>query len=348
MRCSCNPSIALEKGNSHQHLLVCPKLSHLRTLRHTDIRNAIYTFAKASTSVSAVTLEPTLTSEIPGAPSIRPDLWVVKGSQNFYVDLAIVAPGAVTYLLKGSATQSGIPSKIMAESKRQKWSRSFPGSDNLKPFIPFILEASGRIGSSANNFIDKLSDFDQTLSVPNQITSSRRVVFKQRLCLLIAKWNARLMRSLRKNSSFLPAASTNITSQTHGSTTSPPQSHTRAESIFHNHTRAPRNFNAAWDHQCESAEGCPLLVEATCHSCQTMFCRQHYLDEEHRCAPDATAFLYPDQDPFDPSQDEDLAADLLGAGFGPTPEDEDTGTRRSQGVRTNADTDSRSARLTNQ
>jgi hypothetical protein len=103
------------------------------------------------------------------------------------VDLAIVAPGATTYLQQGSASKSGVPSQCMAAIKRSKWRQSMSSTEKIGSFVPFILEATGRIGCAANTLIEKLSDFHHPLASADKAAANRKRTFKHRVNLLIAR-----------------------------------------------------------------------------------------------------------------------------------------------------------------
>jgi hypothetical protein len=90
------------------------------------------------------------------------DLIVKVGNKEYWIDVAVVDPGCNTYLAKGSATLAGAAARTREADKRNYLKQRKPDfdMDGVTPkFIPFVVEVSGKLGESAQQFI-------QTVGIP--------------------------------------------------------------------------------------------------------------------------------------------------------------------------------------
>jgi Reverse transcriptase (RNA-dependent DNA polymerase) len=99
-----------------------------------------------------------------GQAGVRMDLVVKVGNKEYWIDVAVVDPGCNTYLDKGSATLAGAAAKTREADKRNRLKQRKPDFDMegaTPKFIPFVVEVSGKLGESAQQFI-------QTVGIPGQ------------------------------------------------------------------------------------------------------------------------------------------------------------------------------------
>jgi hypothetical protein len=91
--------------------------------------------------------------------NVRTDIKFVKGADTLCIDIAVVDPAAATYMQTPTSShlyRDGAASKYERE-KRQHYSRvSVPSPLPPRSVIPFILEATGRLGPSALLFLHTL------------------------------------------------------------------------------------------------------------------------------------------------------------------------------------------------
>ena len=138
----------------------------------------------------------------PNVEQRRADIRVEVGANEYFVDVTVVNPTANQYLYQ-STRQGGSAARLAEEGKMQEYSQ-YMGADNANHrVIPFGLESSGRLGPRATAFIDTLSD----LTGPHQAANSKRArsrrFFMNRMNVILARFNARMMAEYRGDNSRL-------------------------------------------------------------------------------------------------------------------------------------------------
>ena len=88
--------------------------------------------------------------------NVRTDIRFVKGAETFFIDVAIVDPAAAEFQkppTRSHISQDGAASKY-ERTKRHHYSRvSSPAVMPARSIIPFVIEATGRLGPSALLFL---------------------------------------------------------------------------------------------------------------------------------------------------------------------------------------------------
>ena len=88
--------------------------------------------------------------------TVRTDIKFVKGAETFFIDIAIVDPAADEYQKAPTCShnrQDGAASRY-EQCKRQHYARvNSPAPLPPSSIIPFVIEASGRLGPSALQFV---------------------------------------------------------------------------------------------------------------------------------------------------------------------------------------------------
>ena len=114
--------------------------------------------------------------------SPRMDLHVQweNGKQRF-IDVAVADPGCSSYLAAGSSDRAEAAAVAREKDKRASFKKDFRGVPE-EEFVPFVLEATGRVGPAAMSFLHSLGASNDVL---------RR--FFERVSLMCAKNLGRLV-----------------------------------------------------------------------------------------------------------------------------------------------------------
>ena len=87
--------------------------------------------------------------------TLQADIHMERGPRVFIFDVAVVDPAAPSYLSHDSYKEENVAAKQREAAKRAEWTAR--GGVNNAEFIPFVVEASGRMGPSAlSYFMNKL------------------------------------------------------------------------------------------------------------------------------------------------------------------------------------------------
>ena len=157
--CACNRSFDAHEDSLHG--LSCALNRGIRNTRHDSIRDKLYLLIK---KLNPGIQQTHLSKEFEvGRTStdttVRTDIKYLKGADTFYIDVAVVDPAASEYQ-KAPAfshlTRDGAASKY-ERTKRQHYARvTTPSPLPERSIIPFVIEATGRLGPSALLFLHSL------------------------------------------------------------------------------------------------------------------------------------------------------------------------------------------------
>ena len=115
------------------------------------------------------------------------DIVMRNGPELTVFDVAVVDPAAPSYLAKGSDKKEDVAAGQREMDKRAGW-QAIGGVEGAH-FIPFVVEATGRLGPSALKFFnEKLISADG---------SHIAKLFLLKLNFTIARWNARMVLQAR-------------------------------------------------------------------------------------------------------------------------------------------------------
>ena len=150
--CHCQHVIS----NEPFHFLDCEHVKVILHARHHLIRDIVCSFLQKSVPHASVTREPplaTLTQPIFG--DLR---FAATGHHTKILDVTISDPAAPTYrnLAISSTTTPNATNNHREAEKTAKYNTTVPNIVNAGQFVPFAVEATGRLGSSASTFLSSI------------------------------------------------------------------------------------------------------------------------------------------------------------------------------------------------
>ena len=161
--CACSKSF--DASEDSLHALSCSLNKGIRNIRHDSIRNKLYQLIKRlnpgiqQTHLSMEFEVGQIVTASQATSYVRTDIKYLKGADTLYIDIAIVDPAASEYQKAPTLshlTRDGAASKY-ERTKRQHYSRvTIPAPLLPRSVIPFIIEATGRLGPSALLFLRSL------------------------------------------------------------------------------------------------------------------------------------------------------------------------------------------------
>jgi Reverse transcriptase (RNA-dependent DNA polymerase) len=192
--CACNKSFDASVDSLHG--LSCALNKGSRNLRHDNIRDRLYQLIKRlnpgiqQTHLSMEFEVGQITAPGDNPKHIRTDIKYIKGADTFYIDIAIVDPAASTFQkapIHSHVNQDGAASSY-ERTKRQHYARvNTPEPLLARSVIPFIIEATGRLGPSALLFLHSLCG-TQTYT---------RSLFISEINLICARTAGRMLKTTR-------------------------------------------------------------------------------------------------------------------------------------------------------
>lgn len=133
------------------HCLSCRAQQGQRTQRHDAVRDCLANLLRRVYGKDQVNVEVPL----PDAGRERLDIEVQVGGRLLYVDVMVVNPAANKYLRMGSSKEVLVAAKAGEQRKRERYEATLRAM-NVDPqtaFVPFVLEATGRLGPAAAAFL---------------------------------------------------------------------------------------------------------------------------------------------------------------------------------------------------
>ena len=85
-------------------------------------------------------------------------------------------------------------------SKIAKYSNHMGMESTASQFVPFVVEATGRLGKKASEFIDRWSGITGPGQHPDERQAKARRFFLSRVSVIVAKYNARMIQFYRESS----------------------------------------------------------------------------------------------------------------------------------------------------
>ena len=168
------------------HALECPRLQPARRWRHDRVRDHLRKALENAFPRATVRAEHTINGNIQGT-TLRADIHMALGAQVFVFDVAVVDPAAPSYLAMESHKNEDVAARHREAAKREGWD-AIGGVDGAT-FIPFVVEATGRMGPCAREYFDTKLVSDDGPHVAK--------IFLQKMSYAIARWNARMVRMAR-------------------------------------------------------------------------------------------------------------------------------------------------------
>ena len=180
------------------HALDCQRSQVARRYRHDRVRNHLKDLLRQCYSDAAVTMEEPIGWMAVGLEGTgrgtKADVCMRRGPLMVIFDIAIVEPSAPTYLAMGSDSKAATAAIHREEAKRAAFTAL--GMDAAVQFVPFVVEATGRLGPAAlAYFIDHFEDDHR----------ARGQEFLAKVSATIAKWNAKIIVANRADMARTPA-----------------------------------------------------------------------------------------------------------------------------------------------
>jgi hypothetical protein len=147
------------------HGLSCSLNKGPRNLRHDNIRDKLYQLIKRlnpgiqQTHLSLEFEVGQITSPGDAPKHVRTDIKYIKGADTFLIDIGIVDPAASAFQRASTYSHVNLDGAACQyeQTKRQHYARvNTPQSLLPRSVIPFIIEATGRLGPSALLFLHSL------------------------------------------------------------------------------------------------------------------------------------------------------------------------------------------------
>ena len=175
------------------HPFSCEANSGSRTWRHEAIKNLLAKVLGESLPGSVVRKEEDLGIG-PNGHQLRGDVVLKTDGRKFITDVSIVDPTGAHYLGKGSDQTPDVAATVRELLKLKRFEHVYGENGSALPnstttqFIPFVFEATGRMGPAAREF------FHRTLDEKCWDTKEE---FLQKVNYTLWRWNARMILSMR-------------------------------------------------------------------------------------------------------------------------------------------------------
>ena len=118
----------------------------------------------------------------------------------YWIDLAILNPAALTYIKNGSCTTEYIATNIEETRKRMKYARFLP-TDQVQRFIPFVLEATGRLTHRLQAFLEKITRMRRavpTMGAENKRKTNFRLYTVRAIAITTLRFDARISKNFER------------------------------------------------------------------------------------------------------------------------------------------------------
>lgn len=134
------------------HAMSCRAMSNIRTNRHDQVVTKLnetlrdlfgYNASKTEQVINHITQE-------------RCDVLLTVNSRRYCLDVSIVNAASATNVTRNHSHVSALAAtKVMEKIKLEKYRKAIPIAErNATHIIPFVIEASGRLGHEATKFIE--------------------------------------------------------------------------------------------------------------------------------------------------------------------------------------------------
>jgi hypothetical protein len=188
-KCSCGHLCAVTKPF---HLLDCIHSKAFITGRHNKIRDLLFQFIKDCLPEGSV-VQKEIPFQITTTTMITADIQYEMDNNINYIDVTVANPASQSYLNMGSTTTADVASKHKEQSKTRHYA-VLGNAVQTGRFIPFALEATGRLGPAAIRFIERLAGLRHDLR--NRLIDQINVV--------MAHFNGQLIFNRREQLALIP------------------------------------------------------------------------------------------------------------------------------------------------
>jgi hypothetical protein len=188
-KCSCGQICTISKPF---HLLDCPGSRFYVNERHDRIRDLLQEFLKSCLPEGSA-VEREVSFQVSTAAVITADLQFELDNNLHYIDVTVANPAAQSYLDKGSAATADVASKFKEQAKVRRYS-VLGNAVQTGRFIPFAVEATGRLGPAAAQFLQRMAG-------PRHDLRNR---FIDQMNVIIAHHNGQLIAKRRRELVLMP------------------------------------------------------------------------------------------------------------------------------------------------
>lgn len=187
--CLCN---RITEGDDYgYHCLSCTRFRGVEA-RHEAIQTVVADFLM-NLKKDPVTWE----TKLRFGSGHKGDLRFVENGKPTHIDITVINPTAEKYKWKElDLTTAGAPARLAEANKLVKYTEvKAAKAPNVElSLIPFVMEATGRMGPAADAFLDRLS---KTTGLADESLKTKRNFFLSRLSVCMARGNAALLREYR-------------------------------------------------------------------------------------------------------------------------------------------------------
>ena len=167
------------------HCLNCRRGNGARTERHDAVRNCVANGLKKLFGPQAVQVEPHL--QAAGAPRLaEPDIALHTGAGVVYLDVSVVNPACQSHLGHRSDTDQAAAAAHMEQTKVNRYRETLLALGlEAGALVPFVVEATGRFGPAASQFMASLGDRPGIRPGVNVATTVRFMIATLRSHILV-------------------------------------------------------------------------------------------------------------------------------------------------------------------
>jgi hypothetical protein len=188
-KCSCGHLCSVTKPF---HLLDCKHSKAFITGRHNKIRDLLFQFIKDCLPEGSV-VQKEIPFQVTTTTMITADLQYEIDNNINYIDVTVANPASQSYLDMGSTTTADVASKHREQAKSRHYA-VLGNAVQTGRFIPFALEATGRLGPAAVRFIERMAGLRHDLK--NRLIDQINVV--------MAHFNGQLIFNRRDQLVLIP------------------------------------------------------------------------------------------------------------------------------------------------
>ena len=191
-KCQCGYEYALLEEPFHG--ISCANTKGYRTKRHNEIRDLLYRLVKRrhpALTPQQLQVEAEVGQHEGGERGVRADITWVHEAEKLIIDIMCIDPGCQTYVkFPVLSFQSNERAAVWAENiKRTHYSKVIiPARLSAHSVIPFVVEASGRLGPAALAFLNRVCGTQ----------SFMKSTFLREISMITARYMGRMLKANRE------------------------------------------------------------------------------------------------------------------------------------------------------
>jgi hypothetical protein len=196
----CHCRVGREEADCY-HVFRCRKYQYFWEKRHDMVRDELYKLIKTVRPTAIVSKEQNLgmykdPSSRHNQTELRCDIIVTDGTEKFIIDVAVTEPTCVAAMQKGSSNTPLVAADQKEKDKRYDYKR-YLIPEMFEHFVPFALESTGRFGTSATKFVDRVCKLDKLDLAQSDVIRAARWRFLQSVSNILVTSNAIVARLSR-------------------------------------------------------------------------------------------------------------------------------------------------------